>query len=131
MRLKRIFTDKTEREGSSLDQVVEEINTLDGKKNTVAMFFIDGPEANLSVAGGNDGRYIVDVTYGIDESFYSLLSRKPSSRADEDELYLVSGGQGVTRPAFQVVDRETATRAALYWAEHGKMDPSLIWEKAG
>lgn len=130
MKTVRVFANHREWILNNLDSVATEIKAMDGEQTSLVMFILDDGSAQLAVAGGNDGRYIVDITYGITDAFYSLQSGAPEGGVD-DEIEVISGGQAVTCSPSRIVDRATAIQAARYWAEFAKMDPSLKWKRTG
>jgi hypothetical protein len=62
---------------------------LDGVKHTTAIFCAN-EDKHLTVSGGNGGRYIAFVTFGIDDAFHNLTD--PTQPADQC-VKLMTGGQ--------------------------------------
>jgi len=118
-----------------LESVNDAIAQLDGSSRSTVVFELE-EVACLSVGGGNDGRYVVDVTLGDDETgpsecFALLNDSRPNEESEEDEIEVVTGGQGATYPPSQIVDKKTAIEAATYWCRHGERSPALNWEGSG
>jgi hypothetical protein len=113
--------------GPTLRQVLEAVRRLNGKNTT--SINIDLVRKNLTISGGNEGRYIAFLTYGVDDAFYNLLSTRTPAKANEQELDVVAGQQCGLFPRRQVLDFKTVLRAARHFARHGTKCPSLIWEK--
>lgn len=82
-------------------------------------------ETHMAVGGGRD-KYVVYLTFD-NETFYSFV--EPSKPDTEESLNV--GGQIGVYPARFCVEISTALKAAKTFAEVGKMDRSITWEKDG
>src|SRR5262249_20693878 len=114
----------------SLEEIESSIRGLDGRCCSLVMLFTD-QASNLSIAGGNDERFVVDVTHGINGPYTSLLDADPDSSKPVAEVDVVVGGQEVPYPENRVVGLNKALVAAKYWAKYGKEDPSMLWSVPG
>jgi hypothetical protein len=111
----------------TLSQILEAIKMLNGKNTTMVILEMDGK--NFGIAGGTQGRFTGELTYGIDDAFYTLLSSTEPAKPIEEELELVTGQQAVLVPPRQILNLSTILKAGRYFAEHGTMCPELFWEK--
>ena len=101
--------------------VTRSIEALDATSRTTLT--LERAEASMTVGGGQ-GRYVVFVTVGGNEEFWNLLSEADATGA----VMINIGGQEGDFPARHVVDHEKAARAALFFLESGRRDPTLTWE---
>jgi hypothetical protein len=132
MKLEKIIEDEAkgetfkEREHLSPDRakVLETLDRLDGKACSSTLFLLDD-DNYMSLGGGNDHRYVVFIAVNVDEKLYTLTT--PDASSDET-VDVVVGGQSGSYPKNQVVGKESARKALLYFCEHGKADPGLAWE---
>jgi hypothetical protein len=135
MKLEKIIEDEAngagfkEREHLSPDRakVLATLDRLDGKAFSSTLFLLDD-ENYMSVGGGNDHRYVVFIAVNVDEKLYTLTN--PDASNDET-VDVVVGGQSGSYPKNQVVDKEHARKALLYFFENGTADPGLSWEVEG
>ena len=108
------------------------VEMLDGDHTTLSVFELKKC-AVLAISGGNDGRYVIDVTYGDEEAgpsdFYYAISAPQQEVPREQELDLVTGGQCATYPPWRVVDKATAIEAAVHWCAQGEKSPRVTWLK--
>jgi Immunity protein Imm1 len=111
----------------TLTQVLDALKMLNGKNTTMVLLEMEGK--NFGIAGGTAGRFTGELTYGIDDAFYTLLSSRNPAKPDDEEIELVTGQQAVLVPQRQVLDRTTVLKASRYFVAHGTMCPELIWEK--
>ena len=109
----------------SPDVLNESIENLDGDRKTyVCYYFTD--EIYLTIAGGNDGRYICYMTEG--DSMKNLIREDNHGSYDVE---IVAGGQpGIFSSKF-CVDKSSVIQAANYFYEHHTTDPRLSWEDQG
>ena len=105
-------------------EIETSIKELDGNRKTLVTLETDG-ETHLAVGGGTD-KYVVYVTFD-NETFHYLVE---PSKSNTDEILIVGGQEGVY-PAKLCVGIDMALKAAKIFAEIGKIDTSLIWEKDG
>ena len=114
---------ETEIRGDALtaDVVAEAVRALNG--DDLNDFYLQGAgEAHLAVAGGPE-HFLVYAT--ADNEQFLTATRE----ADPAEIVeIVAGGQLGAFPATQMVSVEVADRAARFWLQHGRPDPSLSWE---
>jgi hypothetical protein len=76
-----------------IQRALDAIRRLDGEVRTEVS--LEGPNKVLSVAGGNDGRYVCFIALNIDEMFLNLSNPTGSQ---ESEVEVVAGGQAGTFP---------------------------------
>ena len=107
----------------TLQQVTDAIHRLDGKEHTELIF--SGDKRELTISGGNDGRYIAFISVNVDEAFYNLINPQGST---DVELRIVAGGQVGTYPSRVVVPLSDVLSAATGFYESGEV-PTLPWEK--
>lgn len=107
----------------TLQQVTEAVQTLDGRQRTEVI--LSGEKRELTISGGNDGRYIAFISVNGDETFYNLIN--PAGSPDV-ELRLVTGGQVGTYPSRVVVSLSDVLSAASSFYETGEA-PMFNWEK--
>jgi hypothetical protein len=107
----------------ALEQALNAVQSLDGKKYTELILVGEG--RNLTISGGNDGRYIAFISINEDEAFHNLLNPGETSTAEVD---VVAGGQLGSFPARQVVTLPMVVAAAKEFFETGKSSDELTWE---
>ena len=108
----------------SIGQITAAIERLDGKNHTSLIITRDD-DRSLTIAGGNDGRYMVFVTVGVDEAFFNLVD--PSKTTDK-HVEVVVGGQAGEPSERQCVTRDMAIKAAMDFVTRGVMSEQLTWE---
>ena len=111
----------------TLKQVVQAVRRLNGKNTTMVTMELEGKR--LCIAGGTKGRYVAELTYGIDDAFYTLLHSREPVKPGGSEVELVTGQQAVTAPGREVLDLRTVMKAVEHFANHGTMCSTLIWRK--
>ena len=107
----------------TLQQVTDAVETLDGRQRTEVI--LSGEKRELTISGGNDGRYIAFISVNGDEAFYNLIN---AAGSPDGELRLVTGGQVATYPSRVVVPLADVLSAASSFYETGEA-PMLNWEK--
>jgi hypothetical protein len=107
-------------ESPSWPAVESSIRRLDQAEFTIVSLHSDG-EAHVAIGGGA-GRYIVYETPD-NFTFFNLLSEQ----AGNDWVIVAVGGQEGSYPAIQVVDVETALRAAHAYWQSQQRDSTLVW----
>lgn len=107
----------------TLQQVTDAIYRLDGKERTELI--LSGDKRELTISGGNDGRYIAFISANSDEAFYNLINPQGSP---DVELRVVTGGQVGTYPSRNVVTLSDILGAATSFYETGEA-AALPWEK--
>src|SRR5215471_10875004 len=75
-------------EPPSFDEIDRAIRRLNGRNFTMVVLSTCDI-LTLTVAGGNDGRYLTELTVGEDDEFYILVN----AGAGLEELSVVTGGQ--------------------------------------
>jgi hypothetical protein len=103
----------------SWEDVQTAIRRLDAERHTEVML---AGSAQMSIGGGG-GRYFVSI-FTEDERSLVLLDR---GNPDDEMVTLMAAGQNVALPRQQVVDVESAIRAARYFVESECADPNLDW----
>ena len=111
----------------TLTQVIKAVRRLNGKNTTMVILELQGKR--LCIAGGTKGRYVGELTYGIDDAFYTLLNSSEPVKPGDAEVELVTGQQAVTVPPREVLDLQIVLKAAEHFADHGTMCSTLIWRK--
>lgn len=107
----------------SFEDLKRWIGRLDAK--TWTMVTINGRHEAFLTVGGGDGKYIVILT-STDEQFWNLISPIPNVAG---LVTLNIGGQEGDYPGRQVVDYQTALKAAETFFSSGGMDSALTWEQ--
>ena len=95
------------------------IRRLDQAEFTVVTLELDG-EAHLAVGGGAGGYIVYETPDNF--TFFNLLSEQ----AGNDSVIVAIGGQEAPYPAIQVVDIETALRAAHTYWQSQQRDSTLL-----
>jgi hypothetical protein len=117
-------SDDREMEVEGLEQVEWAIRQLNGRNHTLAV--LDSSEDRvMSVGGGTDGCYVVNVAVNVDEEFHNLVD--PDKGPGETKV--VVGGQSGYYPSRICVDLESAIEAGRRFAEDGSLSDRLTWEK--
>jgi hypothetical protein len=106
-----------------LEQVVLAIEKLNGCDKTEVHLLSDA-ERTFSIGGGNNGRYVAFVTFGVDDEFYNLVDPK---QPDGEQFDVVTGGQRGTFHAKQCVSLQAVLEAARQFAIDGTMSHALTW----
>jgi hypothetical protein len=116
-----------ETRGPSMAQISDAIVRMDGHFTSYVMLFpTDEPEEiYLVIAGGTQGYYFVSHWDGVESVALELVNPNVTS----DEFVDVELGQISKRRASQLVDRETAQRVAMIFAETGELAPDMMWKK--
>lgn len=112
----------------SLEQILDAITALDGAVCSYVMLFPSDEESEIffTVAGGNDGRYVVAHWDGVEGIEHNLINPAVTS----DETVVVIMVHPSIKPAKRVVDLVTAKRMATVYATSGKLADDMPWEKA-
>ena len=76
--------------------------------------------------GGRDNSYVCTFIVGDNEQYFNLTNIKDNSN---DDVEVVTGGQGGLFEQKIVVDLPLALEAMQYYILNGKMSPQLIWEE--
>jgi Immunity protein Imm1 len=100
------------------------IKELDGRHKTLVTLEAND-ETHMAVGGGK-GKYVVYLTFD-NELFHYLID---PSKSDADECLVVGGQEGVYSSKL-CVDMSMALKAAKTFAEFGKMDELVVWERDG
>src|SRR2546421_531910 len=72
----------------TLEQVLDAVRRLNGDNTTMVILEMDGKQ--FGIAGGTSGRYMGELTYGIDDAFYTLLSSAEPAKPGDEEVELVT-----------------------------------------
>jgi len=104
-------------------EIESAIRLLDGDIKTLLVLSTGDVVPHLSIGGGND-LYVCYATFD-NESFHNLID---PSKASDQELPLVAGGQEGLYPAQQCVNLETVLIAARAFAEDGKLSDAVSWQ---
>jgi hypothetical protein len=98
---------------------------MDAKTRTlISLYGLDG---SYLAVGGGAGKYVVYIST-VEEEFWNLLKQHSEKNGI---VMLNAGGQDGDYPSRQVVDKESALRAAKTFFRTGNRDASLSWEKQG
>ena len=109
----------------SWEWVETHIAHLDGRtKTTVTLAPSSEMDCHMCVSGQWDGKFMVYFTENNVE-FISLID--PGGSATK--TYLFVGGQDGEFEERKCVPESWALQAARYYFDHGKMNPSLTWER--
>lgn len=122
----------TKNEGCQFDcksvaQFLEGVHKLNGVNKTL-LVAETAENMLMTVGGGNDGRFIVQIVKNVDEEFHTLCNDAVSGT---DALEVVSGGQAGMYPARHCVDKETALIACRHFATTAEPSPDLSWDVEG
>lgn len=120
-------TEDREVRAPTLEQIMAAVSQLDGKISSYVMLFPGDPDEPdgvfLAIGGGNDGRYVVNHWSGEDGVETKLID--PTVTSDETvEVMIVHLSE---RNAQEIVDLETAKKAATVYATTGKLAEDLTW----
>ncbi|WP_369157310.1 Imm1 family immunity protein [Candidatus Thiodiazotropha sp. LNASS1] len=110
---------------ADFNQVESAIRRLNGKNKTMVVISSSVNNKALSIAGGNDGKYIAYLAVDVDDKLYNLTSGEEKA---EKYCDIVAGGQSGSYPVNQCLDILTIIKACRYFTIYGEMDPDLIWE---
>lgn len=102
------------------------IRRLDGDSCSMLVLGIGDPVPHMGIGGGEDGKYIVYATPD-NWVFYNLINPK----APPGKSFLVAGGQRGDYANKQCVGLAEVLSAAKTYAESGRLESSLVWEKQG
>lgn len=102
-----------------VEKVVEELDT---KVRTLACFY--GSDGSYLTIGGGAGQYVVILATPGGE-YWNLVAK---GQDPEERVPLVCGGQEGDFPKRQVVDKDSALKAAKSFSLSGELDQSLKWE---
>jgi hypothetical protein len=102
------------------------IRRLDGDTCSLLILGLSDPVPHLAIGGGQDGKYIVYATPD-NLTFYNLIN----PQAAPGKSMLVAGGQQGDYANKQCVGLPEVLRAAKTYAESGRLESSLVWEKQG
>lgn len=120
------YKNKIIRDDITLERLKKEILGLDGKSRTCVTMGPDedNPDESLMIGGGENGLYMVVLTYD-NETFHTLID---STKDKNDYIEVVVAGQTGEYPAYQFVRLGKVLRAVEYYATNGKMLEDLEWE---
>jgi hypothetical protein len=122
-----VDSDSSEQQNPTWREIEAAIRRLNGDTCTLVILGIgDPPVPHMAIGGGEDGNYIVYIT-DDNEVFYKLVC----PQAPSGKRTLVAGGQLGNYELRMCVSLSDAVRAARTYAEQGKPEPSLAWEKQG
>lgn len=111
-------------EGTDL-QALDALLELDGQEKTLTC--LEAPNgAALMIAGGNDGRYLVNLLLDPETQQGHVLTDPAETGADVE---LCCGGQTAEYPAHWCVNLRLVLDAAHQFVAHGEMSPHLLWKK--
>lgn len=110
-------------ENPTWQQIEAAIHELDGKTQTLITLGVD-EETYMSIGGGEEGKYIVNITFD-NMTFHNLTDRTQPEQIEE----LVVGGQLGNYPAKFCVDLPTTLLVAQTFARSGELENSMTWEE--
>lgn len=120
-------TEDREVRSPTVEQIMEAISQLDGKKSSYVMLFPGDPDdpdnVFLAINGGNEGRYVIKHWDAVAEVEHTVIDPTVTS----DELIEVMIVHPSPRDAREVMDLATAKKAALVFATTGKLAEDLHW----
>lgn len=118
-------SDPTELESPTWGDIEAAIQRLNGSSCSLVILGIGQPPVpHMAVGGGEDGKYIVYITYD-NLTFYSLIN----PHVPAGKRLLVAGGQRGSYESNLCVGLSEALCAAKTYAETGQRDSTLTWEK--
>jgi hypothetical protein len=106
----------------TFDDLRRVIESLDA--NVKTSVFLEGENGAYLAVGGGSGQYIVYVSPS-DQQFWNLIANRTERN---EKISLVVGGQDGDYAARQVVDKNSAIKAAKRFFLKGELDRSLHWE---
>jgi len=110
----------------SWEDVETLISQMDGDRHAeVGLMVDDDRNMHMLIGGGEKNQYILNIV--DDDELYQL--KNPNGSADKD--IRIFDGQGVEYPEDEVVGLADVLRAARWYFEHNKPDPSLQWGQWG
>lgn len=126
MVISRIVSDKFDQafEYPSEADVINAIHSLNGKDITMIDLFTRG-EDYMTVAGGNDRRYICYITKGTGDEFLSLLNVDTNWN---EKIEIIAGGNVGVYGGKHCLSLEMILKAVKYFAKYGTSHPDLLWE---
>jgi len=116
-------TDDAVIEFPTLQDLHRVIEALDANVKT-SVFLAGGNGAYMAIGGGF-GRYVVYISLR-DKEFWNLYS---GGTGANNVVSIVIGGQDGYYADRQVVDKNTAIKAAEYFFLNGEPDPAFHWER--
>lgn len=114
--------DEEEIGSPALDDLYRLINALNAKDRTLVC--LGGQHGSHLAIGGGGGQYIVYIS-DPNQQHWNLIAESEDRQA---VISLIAGGQDGDYPARQVVDKNSAIKAAASFFLKGERDPSLHWE---
>jgi hypothetical protein len=106
------------------EEIEAAIRSLDSDRRTLVTLEAEGA-VHMGIGGGTD-QYFVYVTFDNESSNYLV----DPSKSDRDETLVIGGQEGIY-PAKLCVDLTTTLRAAKAFAEFGRIEKSVVWERDG
>lgn len=115
----------TERLNPSWEEIEQAIRQLDGDRRTLfTLGLSDPPVPHMSIGGGGCGLYIIYATE--DNLTFNTLVNPDSPPG---KCTLIAGGQPGRYDRKLCVELKSALRAARTYAETGKCDSELVWQR--
>jgi hypothetical protein len=115
---------RTEIARPSPSDISAAIGRMDGKQRTMILID-DGAGRLLTVGGGNEGNFVVEIAEHIDKNFL-LLTRR--DRSDDAEVKLVVGGQCAFYSLRHCCNEDEANSAAASFLDTGALPVHLFWK---
>jgi hypothetical protein len=114
----------------TLEEIIEIVLSLDGKNRTLVTIEGNDKKDNedfyMAIGGGNNGLYIVFISYRNNTEIYTLVDIEKSKIK---YLEIKAGGEITYHPEYFCVSQEKTIAAIKYFYDKKIPDGSLNWEK--
>jgi len=108
---------------TNVNEIVIYLERLNQKEFT--QISINGENNSLMIGGGNNA-YVCTFMVGDNEQYFNLINLKNNSN---DDVEVVTGGQGGFFEQKIVVDLPLALEAMKYYILNNERNPQLTWEE--
>ncbi|RLJ79471.1 hypothetical protein [Pedobacter alluvionis] len=108
---------------SNVNDISSYLTRLDQKEFT--QISLNGKTNSLMIGGGKNA-YVCTFMIGDNEQYFNLINVKDNSN---DDVEVVTGGQGGIFEQKIVVDLPLALEAMQYFIINEEMSPQLTWEE--
>ena len=131
MKIKKIYEENwigvtnggKEYDCENINQVKTAIKNLNGNNKTMIELIVN-EKLFLTIAGGNQGRYICYLTN--ENHIYNLVNL---TKADGKQIEIVTGGQLGLYESKICLNINNIIKAADFFCDNADMNPNQHWEK--
>ncbi|WP_204101856.1 MULTISPECIES: hypothetical protein [Spirulina sp. CCY15215] len=109
---------------NELNQVKDAIKRLDGVEKTMLILSVDD-DVYMTIAGGNNGRYICEITNEREDSMFALLS---TSKNPVSKVAIVAGKQEGLYDSSLCLSLNEVFEASEFFCIYGKKNPNQCWK---